>query len=463
MEIIIILLVVLVLYLLKILYTKNDTGKTLDIIIRDKQVEINSLTVQKEDLKKEIEKYKNIFQENKEKFETLLELKENENQLKKSVENLDRENKRLVFEVSKSKESKKELAIYKQEADLIEFGFFEEPNYLFETSERYRAEIKVIRDKQKEMIKNKTAVDIPKDIAVIEDDKIAKQILEKQAKLMLKAFNIECDNLIGMVKSSNFSLILEKIEKLAKDIEELSISYSCGFSNDYVRLKFEECELQYQFKLRYQKEQEEQQAIREQIKEEQQAIRDYQKAILKAQRDEEIYQEALERARKELEISTEEEKEKLLRKIENLQLKLKEAEESSQRAKSMAEQTKCGHVYIISNIGSFGENVYKIGLTRRLDPMERVNELSNASVPFPFEVHAVIYSENAPELEKQLHNAFKNQRVNLVNQRKEFFNVDLMEIKEVAESITNNNIDFKLTAVAEDYYESLKLRKMLKN
>lgn len=463
MEIIIILLVVLVLYLLKILYTKNDTGKTLDIIIRDKQVEINSLTVQKEDLKKEIEKYKNIFQENKEKFETLLELKENENQLKKSVENLDRENKRLVFEVSKSKESKKELAIYKQEADLIEFGFFEEPNYLFETSERYRAEIKVIRDKQKEMIKNKTAVDIPKDIAVIEDDKIAKQILEKQAKLMLKAFNIECDNLIGMVKSSNFSLILEKIEKLAKDIEELSISYSCGFSNDYVRLKFEECELQYQFKLRYQKEQEEQQAIREQIKEEQQAIRDYQKAILKAQRDEEIYQEALERARKELEISTEEEKEKLLRKIENLQLKLKEAEESSQRAKSMAEQTKCGHVYIISNIGSFGENVYKIGLTRRLDPMERVNELSNASVPFPFEVHAVIYSENAPELEKQLHNAFKNQRVNLVNQRKEFFNVDLMEIKEVTESITNNNIDFKLTAVAEDYYESLKLRKMLKN
>ena len=278
---------------------------------------------------------------------------------------------------------------------------------------------------------------------------------------MLKSFNLECDNLFSLLKPSNFSTILERIEKVAKSIEELSLSFKCGFSNEYIELKFQECELQYQFKLKQQKEKEEQQAIREQMREEQQAIRDYQKAILKAERDEEIYKEALERIKKQLEFSVAEEREKLEKKIETLELKLKEAEESSQRAKSMAEQTKKGHVYIISNIGSFGENIYKIGMTRRLEPMDRINELNNASVPFPFEVHAVIYSENAPELEKKLHNHFSNKRVNMVNTRKEFFNVDLLEIKDTVSTLTDEYIDFRITAIAEDYYESLRLKKMI--
>ena len=124
----------------------------------------------------------------------------------------------------------------------------------------------------------------------------------------------------------------------------------------------------------------------------------------------------------------------------------------------MAEQTKRGHVYIISNIGSFGEDVYKIGLTRRLEPLDRVKELGGASVPFSFDVHAMIYSEDAPALETKLHREFSHFRVNQVKLRKEFFRVNLLDIKEKATEITGNELDFKVTALAEDYYESLKLQ-----
>ncbi|MFH1992478.1 MAG: GIY-YIG nuclease family protein, partial [Pseudomonadota bacterium] len=116
------------------------------------------------------------------------------------------------------------------------------------------------------------------------------------------------------------------------------------------------------------------------------------------------------------------------------------------------------HVYIISNIGSFGNDVYKIGLTRRLVPLDRVKELGDASVPFSFDVHAIIFSEDAPALETKLQQEFTHFRVNQVNHRKEFFNVTLDDIKEKAAEIVGKDLDFKMTALAEDYYESLKLR-----
>ena len=124
--------------------------------------------------------------------------------------------------------------------------------------------------------------------------------------------------------------------------------------------------------------------------------------------------------------------------IEALNQDLVEAHEKNQRAKSMAEQTRAGHVYIISNIGSFGENIYKIGMTRRLEPIDRVKELGDASVPFIFDVHAMIYSEDAPTLEKKLHKVFENKRVNLVNSRKEFFNITLDEVEEEVKKLRSH-------------------------
>jgi hypothetical protein len=125
----------------------------------------------------------------------------------------------------------------------------------------------------------------------------------------------------------------------------------------------------------------------------------------------------------------------------------------------MAQQTKRGHVYVISNIGSFGENVYKIGMTRRLEPIDRVKELGDASVPFSFDVHAMIYSENAPELENQLHKRFSEMSVNKVNPRKEFFNVSLAEVKQAVEQTDNDKVHWTLKAEAAEYRESIAIAK----
>ena len=125
---------------------------------------------------------------------------------------------------------------------------------------------------------------------------------------------------------------------------------------------------------------------------------------------------------------------------------------------SMAQQTRRGHVYIISNIGSFGENVYKIGMTRRLDPMDRVRELGDASVPFPFDVHAIIFCEDAPTLEAKLHRALEQKRVNLINPRKEFFNVSLEEIENLVHE-NDATIEFTKLAEARDYRESMAIKK----
>ena len=116
--------------------------------------------------------------------------------------------------------------------------------------------------------------------------------------------------------------------------------------------------------------------------------------------------------------------------------------------------TRSGHVYVISNVGSFGEDVYKIGMTRRLDPLDRVRELGDASVPFQFDVHAIIYSEDAPGLENKLHRLFDNQRINRVNERKEFFRVT---IEEIAEAVRQHHgeIEFTLAAEAVEYRKTL--------
>ncbi len=145
-----------------------------------------------------------------------------------------------------------------------------------------------------------------------------------------------------------------------------------------------------------------------------------------AEKEEQRYQDLLAKARAEAGIVTSEEHEAKIRALED---QLAAAHEKTERAKAMAEQTKSGFVYIISNIGSFGENVLKIDLTRRLDPMDRVRELGDASVPFLFDTHAMIYSEEAPALETALHSQFADRRINASNMRKEFFRVSLDEVE----------------------------------
>ncbi len=350
------------------------------------------------------------------------------------------------------------LDLYSRIDEFVDQGMFDMPTYLYETSARFSEEIKRLREKQKVLIQENEAIQFPNNVQISGVESHDRKILKGQIKLMLTAFNIECDLLIAKVNPGNFPRILERIEKLAAALEKNAVTLHCGFNLEYVKLKYEECKLQYQFKLKKQEEQEEQKRIREQIREEQRAIKEFEQAVVKAEKEERIYRELLEKARKELEKVSETERTEAQARIALLELQLTEAEEKGQRAKSMAEQTRRGHVYVISNIGSFGEGVYKIGLTRRLEPMDRVKELGDASVPFSFDVHAIIYAEDAPGLETALHHRFTRNRVNAVNLRKEFFRIPLENIRKAVDELTEGRADFTMTALAEEYFESRRLQ-----
>lgn len=222
---------------------------------------------------------------------------------------------------------------------------------------------------------------------------------------------------------------------------------------EYVALKIKEAELRYEQILLSEQE-------KERRRDERIAEQEYKKAILKAEKDEEKITKALEEEKtKFANAKNEKEIEKLRVKIVQLESELQEAQNIHQKALSMAQQTRAGYVYIISNIGSFGENIHKIGLTRRLNPMDRIDELSNASVPFPFDVHAFIYSDDAPALEAKLHQIFSEKRVNAINYRKEYFKVTLEEIKEKIRDI-GYDIQYFDQPKATQYYNSIKLRSL---
>ena len=193
----------------------------------------------------------------------------------------------------------------------------------------------------------------------------------------------------------------------------------------------------------------EQARIKAQIREEERFAREVDKQIKQAQREQATIEAALEKALKDA-------KDEHSAEIEHLRARLKEAQENSERAISQAQLTKSGHVYIISNIGSFGDGVYKIGMSRRLEPMDRVKELGGASVPFPFDVHMMISCDNAPTLENALHRELHKQRLNKVNFRKEFFRADLDSIRGIVDR-NHGEVDFVADPDALQYRESLEL------
>jgi hypothetical protein len=352
------------------------------------------------------------------------------------------------------------IDLYSRLDEFVDYGHFEMPEYLYETGERFAAEIKIIRDRQKLMIQSGGAISQTGNVRITGDSSLDKKIIDGQMKLILRAFNIECDLLIANVSPSNFDRTLGRIEKLANDLEKLVASLRCGIHIDYVTAKYEECGIQYQYTLKKKDELEEQKLIREQMREEARAEKEYRDAVEAAEKEERLYRSLLDKARTELVFASSEERALAEAKIAELERRLAEAEAKEQRAKSLAEQTRRGHVYVISNVGSFGEHVYKIGMTRRLDPMDRVKELGDASVPFSFDIHAIIFTEDAPAMETALHRKFSHYRVNAVNLRKEFFRVELDKIRDVVYEIGGDEVDFKTTIVAEEFFETKRLREV---
>jgi len=280
---------------------------------------------------------------------------------------------------------------------------------------------------------------------------------------VLDAFNGKVDSILVKIKKDNYGILEQKIKDAFQVVNNNGKAFrDAVITKEYLDARLNELKWAVVVQELKLQEQEEQRAIREQIREEEKARKEYEKAIKEAQKEEETLKRLIEKAQKEVSQATEEQKAKFEEQLKNLEQKLIEAEEKNQRALSMAQQTKMGNVYIISNIGSFGENVYKIGMTRRLDPNDRVRELGDASVPFEFDIHAMIKSDDAPALEKELHKKFIALQMNKVNPRKEFFKISLTEIKSEIDKM-NILTKWTLAAEARQYRESLAIEKTITN
>ena len=282
-------------------------------------------------------------------------------------------------------------------------------------------------------------------------------------KFVLSTFNGKVDTVLSRLKPGNQGKLIQEIKDAYALVNRDGEVYkNARIQEEYLDSRLEEVKWGVAVLKLKEKSREEQRAIREQIREEQRAKKEIEKAIRQAEREEELVNKAIDKLRKQFEEASEAEKANLETQLQELNVKLAEAEEKGKKAISMAQQTKQGNVYIISNLGSFGENVYKIGLTRRIDPTERVRELGGASVPFPFDVHAMLQSDDAPALETALHRRFVERQVNKVNKRKEFFKVGLNELRE---AIGELGIDctWTLEYEASQYRETQALEEAMKS
>lgn len=314
------------------------------------------------------------------------------------------------------------------------------------------AELKKARERTRAMVKGGRAATC---------DYVEANRKETAIRFVVDAFNGKVDSILSRTKADNIGTLQQAIY----DAFSLVNHNGAAFRSARITEEFRDARLD---ELRWSvlamelrdRDREEQRRIKEQIREEERARREFEKAIRDAEKEEEVLRKAMEKVRKEVERASEEQKAGYEAKLQELTDRLREAEERSQRALSMAQQTKAGHVYVISNIGSFGEEVFKVGMTRRLEPSDRIRELGDASVPFEFDIHAMIYSEDAPSLEKTLHKSFLRSQLNKVNPRKEFFRLPLEEIRQEVGRL-GVVTHWTMTAAAREFRESLSLEQAL--
>ena len=333
-----------------------------------------------------------------------------------------------VKENTKSLESKRgalQEELQNLELDIF-IGMVRIDDYENLKSDEIKNQLTLLRGKQDELIKNGSALKTTSNIST------QKRIADNQKKQVLRCFNAECSNIIGSVTVKNVDASRAKIQRAFDTVNKLFTVDGVQISSDYLASKFEELSLVYAYMLKENEEREQRKAIREQMVEEEKVRREIERAKQKIEKEESQFTNEVNKLMGYLQKSKDDvERQLYIDKINDLQEKIKALEADKENVLQREQNTRAGFVYIISNIGAFGEHIYKIGMTRRLEPMDRIAELSSASVPFPFDVHALIFSDDAPGLETILHQHFSNERVNKVNPRKEFFCVDLAEIKKI--------------------------------
>jgi Domain of unknown function (DUF4041)/T5orf172 domain len=316
-------------------------------------------------------------------------------------------------------------------------------------------EFKCSRERTKVMIGNGTAAAC---------EYVEANRRETAINFVVDAFNGKVDSILSRTKHDNSGKLDQQIRDAFTLVNFNGKAFrDARITDEYLEARRAELKwaaVTHQLALQ---EREEQRSAKEQAREEARAIKEQERALREAVKEEEMLQKALEQAQTQYDQASGEQKAMYEERLRGMEVRLKEALERKERARSMAELTKKGHVYIISNVGSFGDNVYKIGLTRRDDPFDRIRELGDSSVPFEFDVHAMILSDDAPALEYKLHRHFLLMQMNKVNHRKEFFRVSLKEIREEIEKLgLTTGVKWTMTGEAKEYRESLAIEQAIK-
>lgn len=287
-----------------------------------------------------------------------------------------------------------------------------------------------------------------------------KKMLNANTKQILRCFNTECDNILLNLSVKTIDSARNKITKSFETLNKLFDIDDVQLNQKLLQYKLDELNLVYTYELKKEQEREQQKAIKEQMIEEEKVRREIERQKAKLEKDQTQCSNEINRLIQYMQKTQDDvEKQLYIDKIKELNDKLKQLEADKATVLEREANARAGYVYIISNLGSFGQDVYKIGMTRRLEPMDRIKELGSASVPFEFDVHAMIFSDDAPALETALHQAFEKQSVNRVNLRKEFFKVSLDEIEKVVKENFNNTVKFTRIPVAKEYNETLEILK----
>lgn len=362
------------------------------------------------------------------------------------INNMDQELKSL----------QEQLALAKEEDELQTYGLYE-PHYDFENATAYKEKLDELRKKQKQSIKDKTAAWGNPNMTLNGDARKGQAMINDNIKQILRTFNTECDGIIRKVKHSNMEASEKRIRKSYETLNRLNERLGVRIQPKYLDLKIQELHLAYEYQVKKQEEKEMLAEAREREREEKRLQKKLEKEKNKFNKENNRINNELAEAEAKIQSAADEEKAKLEAEIAKLKAALEKNNEEIEKIDVWKETPGAGYVYIISNIGSFGEDVFKIGVTRRDDPEERIRELSNASVPFKYDSHVFIFSKDAYTLESNLHERFDKKRVNKINRRKEFFNITIDDVKKIVEENKVNVHSFVENPEAEEYYDSLKL------
>lgn len=337
-----------------------------------------------------------------------------------------------------------------------ECGLYQ-PTFEFASSLDYKDALSKLRAEQKELIKLGKAVLGNNEWTVNGSTAQGKKMVNDTQKLLLRAFNSECDDIIAKVKYTNYDATSSRIYKSADTISKLGKIMSISITQTYLDAKIKELRLAYEYQIKKQEEKEAQKEAKAEQKEQARVARELEEQKKKIEKEQTHYNTAYEKVLEQLKKTPD--NPDLIEKQKELASQLDDIEKALNDVDYRQANMRAGYVYVISNIGAFGNDVYKIGMTRRLEPMDRIDELGSASVPFNFDVHAMIFSDDAPALEAALHKAFEDKKLNMINQRREFFKVTLDEIKEVIKKNFDKTVEFNDIPEAEQFRASLKLRK----